>query len=114
MTIDAVVITVSDGNDLRAPFEPSFGRAARFLVVDLGSGQVLRAVENPAAYSSHGAGIQAANLMGRIGVTAVISGSFGPKAVAGLRALGVSMHETSGVTSAAEALAHYRRGQPGG
>jgi predicted Fe-Mo cluster-binding NifX family protein len=106
-----VVITVAGGSDLQASVDPAFGRAARFLVVDVGTGQVLEAIENPATDAAHGAGIQAANLVGRIGAGAVISGRFGPKASAGLRSLGITMYELTGETTAAQALADLRSGK---
>ena len=62
MAGNAVVITVAGGSDLAASVDPAFGRAARLLVVDVRTGQVLEAIENPATEAAHGAGIQAANL----------------------------------------------------
>jgi predicted Fe-Mo cluster-binding NifX family protein len=101
---------VSGGQDLTAALDPAFGRAERFLVVDPGAGRVLQAIDNLAANAAHGAGIQAANLVGSTGAKAVISGGFGPKAVDGLRAQGVSMYETVGAMTALEALDLFRSG----
>ena len=105
-----VVITVSGGEDLAAAFDPAFGRAERFLLVDPAAGSVLRVIDNPSTDAAHGAGIQAANLVGSTGAKAVISGRFGPKAVDGLRAQGVSMYETKGVETALDALNLLRSG----
>jgi predicted Fe-Mo cluster-binding NifX family protein len=106
-----VVITVFGGKDLQAPIDPAFGRAERFLLVDVEAGEVIEALDNPAAQAAGGAGTQAANLVARSGASAVISGGFGPKAAAGLRALGVAMYASSSAKNAGEALAAYRSGK---
>jgi len=111
MASNSVVITVAGGSDLEASVDPAFGRAARFLVVDFPTGQVLEAIDNPATDAAHGAGVQAANLVGRIGASVVISGRFGPKASAGLRSLGVTMYELTGELTAGQALAELRSGK---
>ena len=49
--------------------------------------------------------------MRRLGVGAVLSGAFGPKAAAGLRSLGIAMVEVPGGPTAAEALAEYQQGK---
>ena len=62
-----------------ASFEPRFGRAAAFAIVDTNAGEQ-KAVANPAAQFGGGAGIRAAEFLIRHDVEAVISGAFGPKA----------------------------------
>ena len=82
-----------------AAFEPRFGRAAAFLIIDTSSGE-RQAIANPAAQLGSGAGIRAAELLIRQGVEAVISGAFGPKAHDVLRAAHVEMYQvTSGTVS---------------
>jgi predicted Fe-Mo cluster-binding NifX family protein len=61
-----------------AVFDPRFGRAAAFVVVDTRTGDRC-AIANPAAQMGSGAGIRAAEFLVRQGVEAVISGAFGPK-----------------------------------
>ena len=91
--------------------DPAFGRAERYLVVDLETGEVVEALDNPAVNAPHGAGVQAVNTVGRLEVGAVLSGGFGPKAAAGLRSLGIAMYEVAGTPTAAQAVDDYRQGR---
>jgi predicted Fe-Mo cluster-binding NifX family protein len=77
-----------------APLDTHFGRAAAFLLADTVTGQ-RRMMANPAASSSGGAGVQAAEFIIRQGAEAVISGSFGPKAYEVLAVAGISMYRAS-------------------
>ena len=86
-----VVVSAVDGSGLGAAMDPRFGRAPFFVVVDLGSGEALKVVENRAAGDAHGAGIAAARQISELGAQAVIAGRFGPKAGDALRALGVEL-----------------------
>jgi predicted Fe-Mo cluster-binding NifX family protein len=72
---------------------------------------VLQVAENTAANAARGAGVQSVDIMRRLGVSAVLSGAFGPKAAAGLRSLGTAMVEVPGSPAAAEALADYQQGK---
>jgi predicted Fe-Mo cluster-binding NifX family protein len=75
-----------------ASFEPRFGRAAAFAIVDTSAGEQ-QAVANPAAQLGGGAGIRAAEYLVRQGVETVISGAFGPKAYDVLHASGVRLYQ---------------------
>lgn len=75
-----------------AAFEPRFGRAAAFAIVDTVTGEQ-RVFANPAAQVGGGAGIRAADFLVRHDVEAVISGAFGPKAYDVLRASGVRLYQ---------------------
>ena len=111
MNTTLVTVTVSEGSTLDAKMDPSIGRARRFLVVDLETGRVVEALDNPAANAAHGAGIQAATAVSRLGVSAVLTGRFGPKAAAGLRSLGLAMYEVPGTPTAGEAVEAFRQGR---
>ena len=76
------------GESLDAPFDARFGRAAQFCLVEPESG-VCELVANPARDASGGAGVQAAQLLASQGVTAVVSGAYGPKAWKTLHAAGI-------------------------
>jgi len=108
MSARLIAITVTGGATLDAELDPAFGRAERYLVVDADAGEVVRAVDNPAVNAEHGAGIQAADTIGKLGVIAVLSGRFGPKAAAGLRSLGVAMYEVPAKLTAAQVLDDYQ------
>lgn len=105
-----VAVSIESGSDLRAPVCPSFGRAPRFLVTKPETEEGFEVIENTAARDSHGAGVGAAGLMGRLGVTAVISGRFGPKAYQALHAAGIEMYVALTQGTAAAALERYRNG----
>ena len=72
-------VITSKGNNLKAYFDPRFGRASWFCVIDDASDQPTF-IENDQAEATGGAGVKAAEKMVEIGVTKVISGDFGPKA----------------------------------
>ena len=97
------------GNDLDAPLDPRLGRAERFLLVDSDTDAV-KVLETGAAQTTHGAGIQTAQLLIKAGVKAVISGDCGPKAFAVFQTAGVPVHGADGGT-AREVLAAWRAGQ---
>ena len=88
--MDRVAISVlRDYEGLCASMDGRFGRAKAFLVVDKKTGKTLEMIENASADVSHGAGTAAANLLSSSSVSAVVSGRFGPNALAVLRALGI-------------------------
>lgn len=88
--MDRVAISVRrDFGGLCASMDERFGRAKAFLVIDRRTGRILETLENASADISHGAGTEAARLLGSAGVGAVVSGRFGPNALDVLRALGI-------------------------
>ncbi len=106
---ERIVITVQALNDLFAPMDPRFGRAAGFLLVQ--GGQILAKLENPSIQAAHGAGTGAAALMQEHAVNVVISGAFGPKAHSALSAMGIAMRIAPTGLTAAEALERHARGE---
>ena len=74
------VAVTSQGQDLRSPVDPRFGRAKCFIVLDMETG-VFCAVDNSQNLNAaQGAGIQAARNVVESGATAAITGHVGPKA----------------------------------
>ncbi|MEI7848088.1 MAG: NifB/NifX family molybdenum-iron cluster-binding protein [Chloroflexota bacterium] len=106
-----LVISIS-GNHLDSPFDPRFGRAAAFCVVDSGTG-VWTAHENPALSASGGAGVLAAQFVAKLGAHAVISGAYGPNAFDTLSPANIEMYlAPSGETlTAADVLALFKAGK---
>lgn len=98
------------GDDLEAAVDPRFGRATRFLIVDVGTGE-FEVLDNSASGAlSHGAGIQTAQVVANAGVEAVLSGFVGPKAFDALDAVGIKVCQ--GVTGAAkDAVQDYAAGK---
>lgn len=107
----SVAISVADGGEgLSAPMDERFGRAPRFVVVDADSGEVQQTAPNPSVEAAHGAGTGAAALMRELGVAAVISGRFGPKAHEALAALGIETWMAPPGLTAEQALRRFREG----
>lgn len=99
------------GTTLDAPFDARFGRAAAFCVVDTDTG-AWTAHANPALSATGGAGVQAAQLVARLGARSVVSGAYGPKAFDTLSAAGIGMLLAPGneARSAADILALFKTG----
>ena len=106
-----IAITSATGA-LDAGFDPHFGRASHFCIIDM-EVDTVEAVANPAVSASSGAGVQAAQLMGEHAVTSVVSGSFGPKAFQALSAAGITMYVVpdSDSLTVSDALVQFKAGQ---
>lgn len=104
-----IAITVQNMGAMDEPMDARFGRTPAFLLVDEET-EAVTAQDNSAASAAHGAGTAAAANMAKLGVRAVISGHFGPKAYEALAALGVEMWTAPQGLTAAEALTRFRAG----
>ena len=106
-----IVITIS-GNTIDSPFDPRFGRAAAFCLVDTETG-AWTVHENPALSASGGAGVQAAQFIAKLGAQAVISGAYGPNAFDTLSPAGIEMYlaPTGDTLTAADVLALFKAGK---
>jgi predicted Fe-Mo cluster-binding NifX family protein len=78
------------GESLDSPFDPRFGRAPAFCLVDLDTG-AWQVLSNPGVSASGGAGVQAAQFIAQHDAHLVASGAFGPKAFEALAAAGIQM-----------------------
>ena len=98
------------GSDLSAALDPSFGRAANFLLFDL-ENQCVEVVDNRQNIeAAQGAGIQAAQTIVKAGAQALITGHCGPKAFRVLEAAGIKVFNTDDQTIA-KALNRYLAGK---
>ena len=106
-----LAISIS-GNTLGSPFDPRFGRAAAFCIVDTETGE-WESFENPALSASGGAGVQASQFVAKQGAQAVVSGAFGPNAFDTLTAAEIDMYLATGneAHTAAEILEMFKAGQ---
>ena len=86
------VAVTSQGSVLSSELDPRFGRAKYFVVVDTESGEFAAHDNGANLEAAHGAGVQAAQDVVRLGAEAVITGNLGPKAADGLRAGGVKVY----------------------
>jgi predicted Fe-Mo cluster-binding NifX family protein len=97
------------GETLEAPLDPRFGRAPRFLVFETDT-SAFEIVDNQAGVeAAHGAGVQAAETLARLGVRGVVTGHCGPKAFDVLVRAGIEVYNTDAKT-VAEAIAAHRAG----
>lgn len=86
------------GNDLNAPVYDRFGRAPRFIIYDTDTDS-FEVVDNSVNLNApQGAGIQTAQNIARCGVSSVITGHCGPKALAVLRKAGIKIFLVQGKT----------------
>ncbi|RPH56895.1 MAG: dinitrogenase iron-molybdenum cofactor biosynthesis protein [Chloroflexi bacterium] len=108
-----LAISIS-GNKLDSPFDPRFGRAAAFCLVESETG-AWTVHENPALSASGGAGVQAAQFVAKLGAQAVISGAYGPNAADTLSPAGIEMYlaPTGESLTAAAVLELFKAGKLG-
>jgi len=98
----------STGPDLDAEVDPRFGRCRYFVIVDSETKE-FEVLDNQAAMTSGGAGIQAAQMVANSGVDAVITGHLGPNAADTLVAAGLKTY-LGALGTVGEALQQYKAG----
>ena len=104
------IVFTTSGDNLNAPLDSRFGRAAKFLVYDLDS-ETFEVVDNQQNLNAaQGAGIQLAGTVARLGAKVLVTGHCGPKAFRVLLAAGIKIFNTDSPT-VAEALERYRTGR---
>jgi len=100
----------SEGPTLDDAVDPRFGRAAGFVLVD--ASDTVTYFDNGGSQAmAHGAGIETARRLAEAGAKVVLSGSFGPKAAAALKASGVEAVDGMDDMTVGQALAKYRTGK---
>ena len=99
----------TSGNDLNAPLDTRFGRAAKFLIFDTESQGVALVDNTQNLTAAQGAGIQSAQNVAASGAKVLVSGHCGPKAYRVLSAAGIKAY-TSNAATVAEALAQLQAG----
>jgi len=87
------------GQDLAAPMDLRFGRAAKFLVFDTDT-KTSVLIDNTHADASQGAGIKAAETIVKAGATTLVTGDCGPKAFNALKQAGVKIYSAKAMTVA--------------
>ena len=101
--MNKIAFTTS-GKDFAAQMDPRFGRAANFLIYDMGHNSIQLIDNQQGRNASQGAGIQAAETVVRAGVDTLVTGHCGPKAFKVLDAAGVAVYNCS-VATVEDALA---------
>ena len=103
-----VAISTS-GEDLAAPLDSRFGRAAKFLICDTDDGGIKVLDNRDNAAAAQGSGVQAAQTIVDSGVTAVVTGHCGPKAYQVLSAAGIKVYSCNAAT-VREGFEEFRSG----
>ncbi|MCQ8903005.1 MAG: NifB/NifX family molybdenum-iron cluster-binding protein [Methanothrix sp.] len=103
------ICVTAGGAGLDAPLDPRFGRCPFFVVVDLDS-MADSSVQNTAAGAAGGTGIQAAQMVSQLGVSALVTGNVGPNALQVLSSAGIEIYQSQGGT-VRDAIERFRRGE---
>ncbi len=104
------VAVTAMGKEMTSTVDPRFGRARYFLLVDTETGTVEVHDNSQNVQAAQGAGIQAGQTVAGLGVDAVISGNFGPKAFHVLHAAGIEAYRTDAGT-VAHAVQKFKAGE---
>jgi predicted Fe-Mo cluster-binding NifX family protein len=88
------IVITAKSDKIDQPFNPRFGRADYFIIVDSDT-RVWEAFPNPAADARGGAGPRAVQFIADSGAEIAISGRFGPKAYSALEAAGIKAYLAS-------------------
>lgn len=105
------IAVTSEGPQLDDQLDPRFGRAAGFVVVDLDSMDTEYIDNGQSQVMAQGAGIQAAELVARAGVTCLLTGYVGPKAFQALAAAGIKVGQNLEGLTVRDALERFKNGQ---
>ncbi|MDD4700600.1 MAG: NifB/NifX family molybdenum-iron cluster-binding protein [Desulfovibrio sp.] len=100
----------SEGPGLESQVDPRFGRAAGFVIVDMENMNTEYADNGASQVMAQGAGIQTAERLSALGVSAVLSGYVGPKAFTALQAAGMQVYQDMDCRSVGEAVRCYSLG----
>ncbi len=100
----------TSGEELSAPMDRRFGRAAKFLIYDL-ENETFTVIDNQQNLNAgQGAGIQSAETVVQSGAQALVTTHCGPKAFRVLSAAGVAVYNSDSDT-VAEALEQFKTGR---
>jgi predicted Fe-Mo cluster-binding NifX family protein len=105
------IAVTSEGPFLDDQMDPRFGRAAGFVVVDLETMATQYIDNGQSQVMAQGAGIQAAELIARAGVTCLLTGFVGPKAFQALSAAGIKIGQNLEGLTVRQAVERFRKGE---
>lgn len=98
------------GDDLTAALDNRFGRAAKFLIVDISSSDIV-VVENDAKNAASGAGNQAVQLLANQEIDAVVAPELGPKALDALNLFQIKAFRQGELSIVKDALLAFEDNQ---
>ncbi|MBN2399603.1 MAG: NifB/NifX family molybdenum-iron cluster-binding protein [Candidatus Aminicenantes bacterium] len=104
------IVFSTSGNDLNAPLDSRFGRAAKFLIYDLDEKKIEIIDNQQNLNAAQGAGIQSAETIARSGAKVLVSGHCGPNAFRVLAAAGIKVYSCDAAT-VADALEQFKAGK---
>lgn len=107
----AKIAVSSEGPSLDDMVDPRFGRAGGFVVVDPETMESTYLDNGSSQAMSHGAGIQAAEVVARAGAKVVLTGFVGPKAFQALQAAGVKVGQKLDGLTVRQAVERFKQGQ---
>jgi predicted Fe-Mo cluster-binding NifX family protein len=105
------IAVTSEGPSLDDQVDPRFGRAAGFVVVDLETMESRYIDNGQSQVMAQGAGIQAAELIARAGVSCLLTGYVGPKAFQALAAAGIQVGQNLEGLTVRQAVERFQRGR---
>lgn len=88
----------SNGETLDSEIDSRFGRCEYFIIIDIDNYRIssVKSIKNISAQEERGAGISAAELIGKQGANLLITGDVGPKADEILKQLEIEVYKKSG------------------
>ncbi len=101
----------SYGPTLDDKVDPRFGRAGGFVVVDVNTKETQYIDNGGSQVMSHGAGIQAAEIVAKAGAEVLLSGYVGPKAFQALSAAGIAIGQNCDNLTIREAVDRFLDGE---
>jgi predicted Fe-Mo cluster-binding NifX family protein len=104
------ILITANGETLDAPVDSRFGRAARFILYDSTTREVTAVDNRQNLEAAQGAGIQAAEIVSRLGAECLLTGHCGPKAFRALSAAGIRVYNGASGT-VAQAIASFEAGR---
>ena len=105
------IAVTSEGPSLDDMVDPRFGRAAGFVVVDLETMDTQYIDNGQSQVMAQGAGIQAAELVARAGVSCLLTGYVGPKAFKALAAAGIKVGQNLEGLTVRDAVERFKSDQ---
>lgn len=105
------IAVTSEGPSLDDPVDSRFGRAAGFVIVDIETMRTDYIDNGSSQVMAQGAGIQAAELVARAGVSVLLTGFVGPKAFKALNAVGIKVGQDLENMTVRQAIEKYKRGE---
>lgn len=101
----------ASGPTLESPVDPRFGRAVCFIIYNLATRQFEAHDNTQSLNAVQGAGIQAAEMVARLGAETVITGHCGPKAFRALATAEIAVCSGVEGCTVAEAIALFESGR---